>query len=237
MTYNAVIDWLAPLAAIAGVAFAVRWAMKKKASPDVPNFLKTIENNVVENYVLYLLASLIVLPLLLQVLYSIPLCAPRVDSGDVLAFWGVVLGIVGAAFSYQRQKMLEAENRIWQLAPKLQIEMAHHKEGEPYHLKVINGSQFTYLLTSVCDLKQTQSLSGLSSITLDIDKSRFDAFNEKFLKSLSSRGLDTSSVSSCISIELYDPDGVFWMLDFKNSSPGKWHETCKTFRTTNVGAR
>lgn len=233
MAYDAVIDWLAPLAAIAGVAFAVRWAMKKKASPDVPNFLKTIENNVVENYVLYLLASLIVLPLLLQVLYSIPLCAPRVDSGDVLAFWGVVLGIVGAAFLYQWQKMLEAENRRWQLAPKLQIEMAHHKEGEPYHLKVINGSQFTYLLTSVCDVKQTQSLSGLSSVTLDIDKSHFDAFNEKFLKSLSSRGLDASRIPKAISIELYDPDGNLWHLDFNFAPPSKWQERCKFYIAPN----
>ena len=230
MIDRAVIDWLLPLTAIIVMLLMVSCVLKAKSKSMTLSFLRKIEDCVIENYILFLVASMALLPLLLQFVYAVPICTSSIKAGDVLAFWGVVLGIVGAAFSYQRQKMFEADRRLRHLSPNLEIELAHHENDEPYRLVLHNRSPFTYLLVSACGVEQGLTVSGLSRVDLSISKDDFAKFNEEHRSSLQTRGVDVSLIPRVVSLELYDPDGNKWHIVYKYVFPhGGWEESSRSY--------
>lgn len=191
------------------------------------------ERFVVEHYVAILIDCMLLLPLLVQVVYSIPLCSAKISAESVLSFWGVALGIVGAAFSYQKQKSFEREKRREMVAPNFQVTLNRDIADDTYALTLVNHKAFKYQITKICNEEKNICLSENGRLILKIDQHDFTQSNEEFKQRLEASGIDASKEPAAVSLEVFDPDGTKWLLDYKWAGSRKWIESFRFFIDSN----
>ena len=83
------LDWLLPLLLVFVIFIgAVKIAPSLEKDNALGQGFNGLKHWIVANYVLVIVVCMIICPLLLQAVYSIPLCYPAVSSDSVLEFWG-----------------------------------------------------------------------------------------------------------------------------------------------------
>lgn len=213
---NCVEEWLVPLTIIFFIIVAVAFIIRGAEDDKLKEILRQIEYSIIEHYVLILAACMFVLPLLVQAIYSVPLLEPKISSEGILAFWGVLLGILGAAFSYQKQAENERVKRRNDLSPSFKIEMPpRNSQGNPYTLRIFNQKAQVYSIIGVCETKRSRRIEANGMLEMQLDASAFEAFNAKELEKYSKEA--ASKIPAKISIQLCDVDGTTWHVDYRYS--------------------
>lgn len=199
-----------------------------KPSERMKTLSATAEQFVIDHYVLLLVALMLALPLLVQGIYSIPLLRPTVSADAVLAFWGVLLGIVGAAFSHQKQLQNERHKRVSELSPAINVELHHCADGM-FKPRITNHKGYPYTLACLCGQPRSEILGGNCSLEVQLKQVDFESFNAEHIRSLKTKGIDAADKPKTLSLELYDPDGNRWHIDYEYSSPKGLTETFRFF--------
>lgn len=222
------LGWLPPLVFIAAVVSAVRYIFKYKSCSDrLSAALRTLEHHFIDNYVVALIACMALLPALVQLIYSIPLCTPQVSAGEVLSFWGVTLGIIGAAALYHRQKLSESGERLNRLRPNFDLKLSPTEDK--YMIKITSRSPFDYHIASICGISKEGTIAAFSSLELEISKADFNEFNSGESERLRKQGKDESMLPKTLTIELYDADGNRRTENYFYAPSGTWALTSGFF--------
>ncbi|MCI6404795.1 MAG: hypothetical protein MR800_00255 [Collinsella sp.] len=209
------LDWLFPLAlAICILAGAVKIAPRIETNGALSRRFLELKRWIVANYLLVIVACMIVCPLFVQVIYSIPLCHPAVSSESVLGFWGVSLGIIGGALLFLKQKEIESLDRLNSLRPKISIQMSRDGE-DAYLVRLTNKNGYKYSIFDICGIAQFFTLDGFDEKYVQIDKRQFEAFNDSHKNKLVQSGRDVSKIPKFVSIRLSDLDGTLWTVNYR----------------------
>lgn len=209
------LDWLFPLAlAICILAGAVKIAPRLETNGALSRRFFELKRWIVTNYLLVIVACMLVCPLFVQVIYSIPLCHSAVSSESVLGFWGVSLGIIGGALLFLKQKETESLERLNSLCPRISIQMSRDGE-DAFLVRLNNKNGYKYSILDICGISQYSALDGFEEKTIQIDKRQFEAFNDSHKNRLGQSGRDVSKIPKFVSIRLSDLDGTLWTVNYR----------------------
>jgi len=209
------LDWILPLLFIFLIFIgAVKIAPSLEKTNVLGRGLNGLKHWIVANYVIAIVVCMIICPLLLQVVYSIPLCHPAVSSESVLGFWGVSLGIIGGALLFLKQKEIESLDRLNSLRPKISIQMSRDGE-DAYLVRLTNKNGYKYSIFDICGIAQFFTLDGFDEKYVQIDERQFEAFNDSHKNRLVQSGRDVSNIPKFVSIRLSDLDGTLWTVNYR----------------------
>lgn len=212
-----------------GLLLAVLAFIKRKNEDKYREAISAFERCIVDNYVAFLLCCMVACPLVLQLVYSIPGCKSVLNPESVLGFWGVLLGLIAAVFSFLKKKQLDEDKRRSSMSPEISVKRVRHGDDDQYCFELSNLKQFTYSISKLCDCPVRVSLMGGSSTVVSIGKDEFDSFNSLFSElSGQSKGIDVADGSKRLSLELTDPDMRFWHIDYRFIKD--WNEEFRFYR-------
>lgn len=208
------LDWLLPLAFAACIlVVAAKIAPWLEANGSFSRRFLELKRWIVANYLLSVFVCMIVCPLFIQAVYSVPLCHPAVSSESVLGFWGVSLGIIGGALLFLKQKEIESLERLNSLRPRISIQMSRDGE-DAFLVRLNNKNGYKYSVIGICGIRQYFTLDGFEEKPVQIDKRQFEAFNDSHKNRLAQSGHGTSRTPKFVSIRLSDLDGTLWTVNY-----------------------
>ena len=179
------------------------------------------------NFVPLILLCMLSIPLLLQIIYSIPLCVPAVASGDVITFWGVMIGLIGGGFSIAERDEIKERKREAEVQPRIRVETSRDGVSDDKHrFKIQSESNYPFTIIKFCDVGQNVALKRKAVTFIDIQREKFASFVSAELarRSKINKEFDADKEPKSISIELLDCDGRTWHIDFSFTKAG-WKES------------
>lgn len=203
-------------------AFFVFWCRAPHLDNErIRNLYWSARSFISNNYLACIICLIVCCPLLLQIVYSLPLSVPAVGAGDVLQFWGVSLGVAGAAYTVVQKQDYERAKRVNENNPIFDLNCFETDNEIELHLD--NMRPVAYRIAKVCGVECSRAIGGGGSTTVGLAKSDIEKAREGHGDSAR---YSLSGYPNFIEIELWDQSGIHWFLNYERNANG-WHESLR----------
>lgn len=203
-------------------AFFVFWCRAPHLENErIRNLYWSVRSFISSNYLACIICLIVCCPLLLQIVYSLPLSVPAVGAGDVLQFWGVSLGVAGTAYTvvqkldYERAKRIDENNPI--------IDLKCLESDTEIELQIDNMQSVAYRVSKVCGVECSRAIGANRSTTIRLAKGEFEKTQEGYENGARS---SLPGYPNSIEIELWDQSGIHWFLNYARNA-SDWYESSR----------
>lgn len=203
-------------------AFFVFWCRAPHLDNErIRNLYWSVRSFISNNYLACIICLIVCCPLLLQIVYSLPLSVPAVGAGDVLQFWGVSLGVAGTAYTVVQRQDYERAKRIDENNPIIDLKCL--EIGSEIELQIDNKRSVAYRVAKVCGVECSRAIGAGQSMAIRLAKSEIEkaqgGYEDGTLFSL-------PGFPSFIEIELWDQSGIHWFLNYARNA-NDWYESSR----------
>ena len=210
------------IALLSCVAFFAFWCHAPQLDNErIHNLYWSVRSFISNNYLACIMCLIVCCPLLLQIVYSLPLSIPAVDSGDVLQFWGVSLGVAGTAYTVVQKQDYERAKRLSENSPFFNLKCLEADTEIELHLD--NKRPVAYRVSKVCGVECSRAIGSGGSATIRLAKSDIEKAREGHVDGAL---FSLPGYPEFIEIELWDQSGVHWFLNFERNA-NDWHESSR----------
>lgn len=203
-------------------AFFVFWCRAPHLDNErIRNLYWSVRSFISNNYLACIICLIVCCPLLLQIVYSLPLSVSAVGAGDVLQFWGMSLGVAGTAYTVVQRQDYEKAKRIDENNPIIDLKCL--ETDSEIELQIDNKRSVAYRVAKVCGVERSRAIGAGQSMAIRLAKSEI----EKAQGGYEDGALFSHpGFPSFIEIELWDQFGIHWFLNYARNA-NDWYESSR----------
>ena len=187
----------------------------------IRNLYWSVRSFISINYLACIICLIVCCPLLLQIVYSLPLSVPVVGAGDVLQFWGVSLGVAGTAYTVVQRQDYERAKRIDENNPVIDLKCL--EVDAEIELQIINMQSVAYRVAKVCGVECSRAIGAGQSMTIRLAKSEIEKAQGRYENGARS---SLPGYPNFLQIELWDQSGIHWFLNYARNA-NDWYESSR----------
>lgn len=178
-----------------------------------------------QNYAVVLIFLMLSLPVLLQLVYSVGPCIPVISAGDVLSFWGVVLGLTSGFYIWQIQKDKDRQDEMNRCKPVFSVSSCRNEDKEFIGIRVDSRCLVEFEIVKACGLDRKLRIQPFASEIVELSKQDIDKYQIEVSCSASDCPLGRGAP---LWFEIVASDGTKWIFNFSPSKRSKYWTLCST---------